>query len=123
MHLAQIDTTASSFVGDFAGKFGFPALLVLVLLFGIYRMQERASSAREAKDKADAEERAAREARDDKREAERRSEREADRVAHVNALAQHTATLNTLGQAVLETGRKVDTLTAAVQQDLRLVKG
>lgn len=111
MLLAQTDV-ATSGLTDFAGKFGFPALLVLVLLYGISKMLDNAKAEREKRDD-----------RDEKREEARRIEREADRTAHVNALASHTATLGTLGAAVVETGHKVDSLISLREQELRLVKG
>ena len=111
--VAQVEPVATSGLADFAGKFGFPALLVIILLYGIYKMMQAAQAERDK-----------REDRDEKREEARRTEREADRKAHVDALAAHTATLNTLGQAILETGRKVDDLLGEVrEQNIRLVKG
>lgn len=109
MLLAQAEPVATSGLMDFAGKFGFPALLVLVLLYGIYKMLDAARTEREK-----------REERDEKREDARRAEREADRTAHVNALASHTVSLNTLGGVVIETGHKVDSLIALREQELRL---
>jgi hypothetical protein len=113
MLLAQAEpTVAASGIMDFAGKFGFPALLVLVLLYGIYKMLDAAKTEREKRDD-----------RDEKREEARRVEREADRKAHVDALTANTASLNTLGIAVVETGHKVDSLFALREQEMRLVKG
>lgn len=91
-----VETATTGAVSDFAGKFGFPALLVIILLYGIYRMMESNKDERQKRDD-----------RDEKREEARRIEREADRAAHLAALEvhgkrleAHTATLNTLGETV-----------------------
>lgn len=112
MHLlAQADpTNISGMAGDFAGKFGFPALLVMVLLYGIYKMQQRADTKQDKREESDAQ-----------REKERRDEREADRKAHVEALGAHTAALGNLGTLVSGIDRKLDTLTNAQQMELKLI--
>lgn len=103
---APVDTSSVGAIGDFAGKFGFPALLVLVLLYGIYLMQKRADDKQDKRDALDIE-----------REKARREEREADRNAHVQALAQNTSALSGLGE-------KMDTLLTRTEQNIvRLVKG
>lgn len=111
--------TATSTIGDIGSKFGFPALLVLVLLWGIYKMQERADSARDKRD-----------ALDSQREEQRRAEREADRAAHIAALEKHgerlesnTQALGTLGQAVAQQGLRLDRIADAVEGPLRAAKG
>jgi predicted protein tyrosine phosphatase len=111
MLLAQADVTASGLT-DFAGKFGFPALLVIVLLLGIYKMLAAATTEREKRDD-----------RDEKREEARRVEREADRKAHVDALMANTATLGTLVEKVADTGRKVEALADGVRSEFRVVRG
>lgn len=110
--LAQtpVDATNIGGISDFAQKFGFSALLVLVLLYGIYLMQKRADAKQDARDLQDIE-----------REKDRRSERETDRTAHVQALGQNTAALGTLGQVVTSVERKVDSLVARADAELRLV--
>lgn len=124
MHLlAQSDPTSVASIGDFAGKFGFPALLVMVLLYGGYKIIERRDAAQEKRDAADTLARAAAQERDDLREKERREEREADRAAHVAALSQNTASVGNLGTIVSRVEQKVDTLVMRVEADLRLVKG
>lgn len=106
-------TTATSSIGSFAEKFGFPALLVLVLLYGIYLMQMRADKKQEQRD-----------ADDKQREKDRRDEREADRKAHVEALGQNTSALGNLGSIVQRVESKVDTALARAEAEaLRLVKG
>lgn len=108
MLFAQVEPVAVSGIMDFAGKFGFPALLVLVLLWGLWKMLDTARAEREK-----------REDRDEKREEARRIEREADREAHVTALTGNTAALHTLGLAVIETGLKVDSLVKLHDQEIR----
>lgn len=111
--LAQADPTSFSSIGDFAGKFGFPALLVMVLLWGIYKMQSRADDKQDKREAADAQ-----------REKERREEREADRAAHVTALATHTVAINGLSGTVAQLGQKVEALSGRVENEvLRIVKG
>jgi hypothetical protein len=106
MILAQgVEQVTTSGLSDFAGKFGFPALLVLVLLFGIYKMLNAAQVEREKRDD-----------RDEKREQDRRLEREADRKAHVDALQANT-------NALINVASKVDSLVSLREQELRLVKG
>lgn len=101
-----IDTSSMGAIGDFAGKFGFPALLVLVLLYGIYLMQQRADKKQDTRDQQDID-----------REKARREEREADRAAHIQALAQNTSALSGLGE-------KMDALLSRTEQNIvRLVKG
>ena len=98
MMLAQapVDISSLGGVGDFIGKYGFPALLVLVLLYGIWKMLE---AAKDERDKHDV--------KDEAREVTRRVERETDREAHLAALDkqgarldQNTSTLNMLTQTV-----------------------
>jgi predicted RNase H-like nuclease (RuvC/YqgF family) len=94
-----LDPTQVSSIGSFAEKFGFQALLVIVLLVGIWKMLESHKAEREKRDD-----------RDEEREKERRLEREADRTAHVSALAQNTAAVNTLGTAFSKLDDKLDRL-------------
>lgn len=111
MILAQVETASVGGISDFAGKFGFPALLVMVLLYGIYKLLERATTERKERDE-----------REDKKEEARRAEREADRAAHISALGQNTASLGSLGAIVQRVENKVDALASKVEADvIRLV--
>jgi flagellar biosynthesis/type III secretory pathway M-ring protein FliF/YscJ len=109
MILAQVDVSATGAVSDFAGKFGFPALLVVILLYGLWKMLESNKTERQTRDD-----------RDEKREEARRVEREADRAAHIAALKAHgerleahTASLNTVGEAVRGFDDKLERVLAA----------
>jgi hypothetical protein len=95
---AQVDVTASG-LSDFAGKFGFPALLVIILLVGIYKMLASAKDEREKRDD-----------RDEARELGRRAERKEDREAHLTALGKHTEVIAQLGAGMVRLEQKVDNL-------------
>lgn len=113
MILAQVDASALGGVSDFISKNGFSAALVLILLYGIWKLTERADKKQET-----------REAQDIEREKARREEREADRMAHVSALGQNTAALGNLGGVVTRIEQKVDGLTTKVEAEaLRFIKG
>jgi hypothetical protein len=92
-----MDPVVTSTAGAFADKFGFPALLVLVLLVGLWKML---SSHRDEREKRDE--------RDEKREEARRVEREVDRKAHLDALGRHTDALTVLGTGFVRLEAKVD---------------
>lgn len=100
-------------VSDFIAKVGFPAALVLVLIYGVWKLMERADKKQDQRDASDVE-----------REKDRRLEREADRAAHVNALAQNTAVLGNLGTVIQRVEAKVDGIASRVEDNaLRIVKG
>lgn len=99
MFLAQVDPVVTSSAGAFAEKFGFPALLVIVLLLGFWKML---SSHRDEREKRDL--------LDEKREDGRRVERREDREAHLSALGKHTDALTVLGAGFVRLEQKVDNL-------------
>jgi predicted RNase H-like nuclease (RuvC/YqgF family) len=92
-----MDVTQVTTLGSFAEKFGFPALLVLTLMFGIWQMLKMH---RDERDK--------REDRDEQRELARRSEREADRKAHVESLYANTQALGIHLTAIRDDVGKLD---------------
>lgn len=93
-----MDVTGAG-LSDFAGKFGFPALLVLVLLYGLYKLLDSSKQERLTRDE-----------RDVVREGERRAERKEDREAHLNALGKHTEAITLLGAGMVRLEAKVDNL-------------
>jgi hypothetical protein len=99
MLLAQVDPVVTSSAGAFAEKFGFPALLVIVLLVGLWKLL---SSSRDEREKRDE--------RDEVREVARRAERKEDREAHLSALGKHTDALTVLGAGFVRLEQKVDNL-------------
>jgi hypothetical protein len=105
-----MDPTQVSSLGSFAEKFGFSAMLVLVLLYGIYKMNEAHRKEREMRDEAILKERETRDERDEKREAERRAERKESMDAHLGALGKQTEVISTLGTSLVRLETKVDTL-------------
>lgn len=92
-------TAATPAAQSFAEKFGFPALLVVILLLGIYFLLKSARDEREKRDE-----------RDEKREEERRAERKEDREAHLSALGKHTEAITLLGAGMVRLEAKVDNL-------------
>jgi flagellar biosynthesis component FlhA len=99
MLLAQVDPVVSSSAGAFAEKFGFPALLVIVLLFVLWKLNQGNREEREKRDD-----------RDEKREDLRRAERKEDREAHISALGKHTEVVAQLGASITRVEQKVDNL-------------
>jgi hypothetical protein len=94
-----MDPMQVSSLGSFAEKFGFSALLVLVLLFGLWKL-----------DQANRAERKERDTRDEEREKERRVERRETMDAHLGALGKHTEAVTQLGAGMVRLETKVDTL-------------
>jgi hypothetical protein len=108
MLLAQVDPVVTSSAGAFAEKFGFPALLVLVLMFALWKMNQGNREEREKRDD-----------RDEKREDLRRAERKEDREAHLGALGKQTEVIQQLGASLGRVEQKVDNL----DRDLFDLKG
>lgn len=99
MMLAQVEGVTTSGLMAFGEKFGFPALLVVALLVGIWKLFLSAKEEREKRD-----------ARDEVREEARRVERKEDREAHLGALGKHTDVIAQLGVGLTRLEQKVDNL-------------
>jgi Holliday junction resolvase len=89
---AQVDPVQVSSLGAFAEKFGFPALLVVVLLFGMWKLFQAARE--ERKEMLDSS----------------KAERKEDRDAHLGALGKHTEVVAQLGAGLTRLETKVDNL-------------
>lgn len=114
-------TAAAPAAAGFAEKFGFPALLVVMLLIGAYFLLKWQRDEREKRDDKESKERETRDDRDEKREEARRQERKEDREAHLGALGKHTEALTVLGAGFVRLEQKVDNLDRDVT-DLKRVK-
>lgn len=93
-------------ISSFGEHFGFPALLVVALLYGINRMLEQAR-----------EERAFREQLDRDLEKERRAEREIDRAAHLGALEKLGTRFNTYTEIISANGEKLSRILLLWEED------
>jgi hypothetical protein len=92
MVLAQAEQVTTSGLTAFGEKFGFPALLVVILLLGIWKLFQ--SSREERKEMLDSS----------------KAERKEDREAHLGALGKHTEVVAQLGAGLTRLENKVDNL-------------